>query len=72
MKNQTLGVSRVCTKIGCFFQIAEIQHSYCFNYSARKKVTAMVFIWGDRGYHAISFEYKMATRRYLVAEILAK
>ena len=38
-------------------------------YSARKKVTAMVFILGDRGYHAVLFRYKMASKRYLVAEL---
>ena len=38
-------------------------------YSARKKATAMVFIWGDRGDHAVRFEYETASERYLVAEI---
>ena len=28
----------------------------------------MVFIWGDRGYPAIRFEYKTASGQYLVAE----
>ena len=65
------GVHRA-PKIGCFFQITEIQHSCCFNYSAHKKATAMVFIWGDRGYHAVRFEYKTASERYLVAELWAK
>ena len=37
-------------------------------FSARKKATAMVFIWSDRGYPAISFEYKTASEGYLVAE----
>ena len=32
----------------------------------------MVFIWGDRVYPADRFEYKMASGRYLVAELLAK
>ena len=32
----------------------------------------MVFIWGDRGYLAVRFEYKTAFERYLVAEIEAK
>ena len=32
----------------------------------------MVFIWGDRGYSAVRFEYKTASERYLVAEIWAK
>ena len=38
-------------------------------YSACKKATAMVFIWGDREYSAVHFEYKTASERYLVAEI---
>ena len=29
----------------------------------------MVFIWGDRGYPAVRFEYKSASERYLVTEI---
>ena len=28
----------------------------------------MVFIWGDRGYPALRFEYKMAFEQYLVAK----
>ena len=63
-----MGVYRA-PKIGCFFQIADIQRSCCFNYSACKKATAMVFISGDRGYHAIRFEYKTASEQYLVAEL---
>ena len=31
----------------------------------------MVFIWGDRGYLAVRFEYKTASDQYLVAELLA-
>ena len=38
-------------------------------YSACKEATSMVFIWGDRGYPAVRFEYKMASERYLVAEL---
>ena len=38
-------------------------------YSACEKATAMVFIWDDRGYPAVRFEYKMASERFLVAEI---
>ena len=41
-------------------------------YSACKKTTAMVFIWGDRRYPAVRFEYKTASEKYLVAEIQAK
>ena len=29
----------------------------------------MVFILGDREYPAVRFEYKMASERYLVAEL---
>ena len=32
----------------------------------------MVFIWGDRGYPAVRFEYKTASEQYLVHEIYAK
>ena len=38
-------------------------------YLARKKPTAIVFICSDRGYPAVRFEYKMASERYLVAEL---
>ena len=56
-------------KVGCFFQIDEIQHFSLLYYSARKKATAMVFILGDREYPAVCFEYKMASEQYLVAEL---
>ena len=32
----------------------------------------MVFIWGDRGYPVVRFEYKMTSEQYLVAELWAK
>ena len=32
----------------------------------------MIFIWGDRGYPAVRFEYKKASERYLVAELWVK
>ena len=38
-------------------------------YSAGLKATDTVSFWGDRGYPSICFEYKMASERYLVAEI---
>ena len=41
-------------------------------YSARKKATSTVFIWGDKGYPAVRFEFKTASEQYLVAEIQAK
>ena len=37
--------------------------------TACKNATSMVFIWGDRGYPGVRFEYKTASERYLVAEI---
>ena len=37
-----------------------------------KKTTAIVFIWGDRGYSAVRFEYKTTFERYLVADLWAK
>ena len=40
--------------------------------SACIKATAMVFIWGDRRYPTVRFEYKTASERYLVAELWAK
>ena len=43
-----------------------------FYYSACKKATAKVFIWGDKGYPAVRFEYKTSSERYLVAELWAK
>ena len=39
-------------------------------YSACNKATAMVFIWGDKGYPPIRFEYKTASQENLVIEIL--
>ena len=36
-------------------------------YSGCKKATSMVFIWGDKGYPAIRFEYKTASEQYLIA-----
>ena len=32
----------------------------------------MVFTWGDRGYPAFCFEYKIAFEQYFVADLLAK
>ena len=32
----------------------------------------MVFIWGDKEYPAVRFEYKTASERYSVAEIQTK
>ena len=62
-------VRTVRPKLGVFFQIYEIQHSFLLYYSAHKKATTMVFIWGDRGYPAVRFEYKTASEWYLVAEL---
>ena len=41
-------------------------------YSAYKRATEVVFIWGDRGYPVVRFEYKTASERYLVAKLWAK
>ena len=47
--------------------------TFCLlQYSACKKATAMIFIWGDRWYPAVRFEYKTVSERYLVAELWAK
>ena len=32
----------------------------------------MVLIWGDKGYPAVRFEYKMTSEQYLVTELWAK
>ena len=55
-----------------FLLFSKIQHPCCRCISACKKATVMVFIWGDRGYPAVRFEYKTASERYLVAELSAK
>ena len=52
-----------------FFQNFQNTAFLLLYYSASKKATAMVFIWGDRGYPAVRFEYKTASERYLVAEL---
>ena len=67
-KRSFLGAHRM-PKIVCIYIIDEIQHWVLLYYSARKKAIAMVFIWGDRRYHAVRFEYKTASERYLFAEI---
>ena len=63
-----LGVNHM-PKVGCFFNIFNIQLSLLLYYSAHKKATAMFFILGDRGYLAVQFEYKTPSERYLVAEL---
>ena len=55
-----------------FFQNCQNKAFSFLYYSAHKKATAMVFIWGDRGYPAVRFECKTASERYSVAEIYAK
>ena len=52
-----------------FFQNFQNTAFLLLYYSASKKATAMVFIWGDRGYPAVRFEYKTASERYLIAEL---
>ena len=55
-----------------FFQILQNTVFLLLYYSACKKATAMVFIWGDRGYPVVRFEYRTASERYLVVELEAK
>ena len=55
-----------------FFQNFQNTAFWLLYYSACKKATAMVFIWGDREYPAVRFKYKTASERYLVAELWAK
>ena len=43
-----------------------------FHYSAHKKDTKTVFIGGDKKYLPTGFEYKTASKGYLVAEIFRK
>ena len=52
-----------------FFQNFQNTAFLLLYYSVSKKATAMVFIWGYRGYPAFWFEYKTASERYLVAEL---
>ena len=59
-------------KLGVFLKNVKIQNVCCFFCSARKKTTAMVFIWGDTKYSPIHFEYKTASGVYLVAKIFRK
>ena len=60
------------TQSWVFFQNVQNTAFLLLYYSACKKATAMVFIWGDRRYPAIRFEYKTASELYLVAELQAK
>ena len=54
-------------KVGCLdFQNTAF---LLLHYSACKKANKVVFTWGDRGYPADRFEYKMASERYLVTEL---
>ena len=52
-----------------FLNMFKIHFFLLIYYSAYKKATAMIFIWGDRGYPAVRFEYKKASERYLVGEL---
>ena len=71
-KLQKIWVSDFRGNLGCvpyarswvFFQNFQNTAFLLLYYSARKKATAMVFIWGDRRYHAFCFEYKTAYERY--------
>ena len=57
------------TQSWVFFQILQNTVFLLLYYSACKKATAMVFIWGDKGYPDVCFKYKMASDQYLAAEI---
>ena len=59
-------------KVGCFFKTVKLQLFLLLYYSASKKATAMVFIWGDRGYPAVRFEYKTAFERYFQKNIISE
>ena len=62
-------VRTVRPNLGVFFPNLLNSTFLSLYYSAHEKATAVVFIWGDRGYPAVRFEYKTASERYLVAEI---
>ena len=66
---RNLGCATVRPKVGVFLSNSWNSTFLLLYYSAHKKATAMVFIWGDRRHPAICFEYKMASEQYLVAEI---
>ena len=59
-------------KVGCSLLLSKIQLHCCFYISAHTKATSIIFIWGQRGYPPVCFEYKTASEQYLVAEISAK
>ena len=67
-KTPTLGVW-FTPKSGSAFSFFQNTAFLMLYYSACKQATAMVFIWGDRGYPAVGFEYKTASERYLVTEL---
>ena len=70
-------VSGFRSNLGCaqyaqswvFFKTFKIELFLLLYYSGSKIATAMVFIWGDRGYPAVRFEYKTASWQYLVEQI---
>ena len=64
-------VRTIRPKLGVF-QIFQNTAFLLLYYSACKKGTTMVLIWGDRGYPAIRFEYKTTSEQYLVTELWAK
>ena len=62
-----------CTpKVGCFFKIVKIQLFCCFITQLVKMLQQWSVHDFDRGYPAVRFEYKTASKRYLVAELWAK
>ena len=52
-------------KVGCFVQNIQKTAFVLLYYSACKKATTMVFIWDDRGWSAVHFEYKTASEGYV-------
>ena len=56
-------------QIWVFFQNFQNTIFLLLYYSACKKATSMDFLWDDRGYPAVRFEYKTASERFLVIEI---
>ena len=56
----------------CEFQLGVFSNISKYNFCCCFITTAIIFIWGDRGYPAVHFEYKTASERYLVVELWAK
>ena len=68
---QNLGCA-LYTQSWVFFQNFKNTAFLLLYYLACKKATAIFFIWGDRRYPAVCFEYKTTSELYLVTELWAE